>query len=42
VMRDTDAPAAALLSRLGASPAEARVRIAELLRGFTAGPATTQ
>ena len=40
VMRDPDAPAAALLSRLGASPAEARVRIAELLRGFTAGPAT--
>ncbi|HEX5290617.1 MAG TPA: Clp protease N-terminal domain-containing protein [Streptosporangiaceae bacterium] len=42
VMRDPDAPASALLSRLGASPAEARVRIAELLRGFTAGPATAQ
>jgi ATP-dependent Clp protease ATP-binding subunit ClpA len=42
VMRDPDAPASALLSRLGASPAEARVRIAELLRGFTAGPAAAQ
>jgi ATP-dependent Clp protease ATP-binding subunit ClpA len=42
VMRDPDAPAAGLLSRLGASPAEARVRIAELLRGFTAGPVAPQ
>ena len=35
LMRDPDAPVAALLGRLGASPAEARVRIAELLRGFS-------
>jgi ATP-dependent Clp protease ATP-binding subunit ClpA len=42
VMRDPESPAAALLSQLGASPTEARVRIAELLRGFTAGPAPAQ
>jgi hypothetical protein len=41
-MRDPESPAAALLSQLGASPTEARVRIAELLRGFTAGPAPAQ
>ena len=40
LMRDPDAPVAAILARVGASPSEARVRIAELLRGFTAGPAT--
>ena len=40
LMRDPDAPVAAILARLGASPAEARVRIAELLRGFSAGPAS--
>jgi ATP-dependent Clp protease ATP-binding subunit ClpA len=40
LMRDPDAPATALLDRLGASPAETRVRISELLRGFSAGPAT--
>jgi ATP-dependent Clp protease ATP-binding subunit ClpA len=37
LMRDPDAPVTALLSQLGASPAEARVRIAELLRGFSNG-----
>jgi len=41
LMRDPEAPVAAILTRIGASPAEARGRIAELLRGFTAGPATT-
>jgi ATP-dependent Clp protease ATP-binding subunit ClpC len=40
LMRDPDAPVAAILARVGASPAEARVRLAELLRGFTAGPAS--
>jgi ATP-dependent Clp protease ATP-binding subunit ClpA len=40
LMRDPDAPVAAILARIGASPAEARVRVTELLRGFTAGPAT--
>jgi ATP-dependent Clp protease ATP-binding subunit ClpA len=41
LMRDPDAPTTALLERLGASPSETRVRIAELLRGFAAGSATT-
>jgi ATP-dependent Clp protease ATP-binding subunit ClpA len=41
LMRDPDASATALLERLGASPSETRVRITELLRGFTAGPAAT-
>jgi DNA-binding Lrp family transcriptional regulator len=37
LLRDPDAPAAQLLDRLGVSPAEARVRIGELLRGLTRG-----
>jgi hypothetical protein len=37
LMRDPDAPVTALLGQLGASPAEARVRITELLRGFSKG-----
>jgi DNA-binding Lrp family transcriptional regulator len=41
LLRDPDAPAAAMLSQLGATPAEARVRVAELLRGFQPPPAAT-
>ncbi|HEY2287807.1 MAG TPA: Clp protease N-terminal domain-containing protein [Streptosporangiaceae bacterium] len=40
LLRDPDAPAAAMLSQLGATPAEARVRVAELLRGFQPPPGT--
>jgi ATP-dependent Clp protease ATP-binding subunit ClpA len=40
LMRNPDAPVATILAQVGASPAEVRVRITELLRGFTAGPAT--
>jgi ATP-dependent Clp protease ATP-binding subunit ClpA len=41
LMRDPDAPVTVLLSQLGASPAEARVRITELLRGFSKGTPST-
>ncbi|MGA3151584.1 MAG: Clp protease N-terminal domain-containing protein [Streptosporangiaceae bacterium] len=34
LLRDADAPAAAMLAQLGASSAEIRVRISEMLRGF--------
>jgi ATP-dependent Clp protease ATP-binding subunit ClpA len=36
LMRDPDAPVAGWLRSLGASPAEARVRVTEMLSGFTA------
>jgi ATP-dependent Clp protease ATP-binding subunit ClpA len=39
LIRDPDAPAARILSQLGAEPTETKVRISELLRGFTTGPA---
>ena len=38
LIRDPDTPVAAALTRLGLSPAEVRVRIAELLRGFKPRP----
>ena len=41
LIRDPDTTAAAALTRLGLSPAEIRVRVAELLRGFTPGPPAT-
>jgi ATP-dependent Clp protease ATP-binding subunit ClpA len=39
LLRDPDAPVAKLLERLGADASESRVRISELLRGFTSGTA---
>jgi ATP-dependent Clp protease ATP-binding subunit ClpA len=41
LIRDPDTLVAAALARLGVSPAEVRVRIAEILRGFQPGPAAT-
>jgi ATP-dependent Clp protease ATP-binding subunit ClpA len=35
LLRDSDAPAARILNQLGVSPAETKVRIGELLKGFT-------
>jgi ATP-dependent Clp protease ATP-binding subunit ClpA len=42
LLRDPDAPAAQVLARLGATPAETKVRLTELLRGFTKPPAAGQ
>jgi hypothetical protein len=42
LLRDPDAPAAQLLAQLGATPAETKVRVTELLRGFTKPPAAGQ
>ena len=39
LLRDPDAPAARMLAELGATPAETKVRLTELLRGFTPPPA---
>jgi hypothetical protein len=38
LLRDPDAPGAQLLAQLGATPAEARVRLTEMLRGFGKPP----
>jgi ATP-dependent Clp protease ATP-binding subunit ClpA len=35
LMREPDAPVTGVLRTLGATPAETRARVAELLRGFT-------
>jgi ATP-dependent Clp protease ATP-binding subunit ClpA len=40
LLRDPDAPVAKLLDQLGVSPAEARVRVSEMLRGFGEGSAS--
>jgi len=42
LLRDPDAPGARLLAELGATPAETKVRLTELLRGFGPPPAARQ
>ena len=42
LLRDPDAPGARLLAELGATPAETKVRVTELLRGFGKPPAASQ
>ncbi len=42
LLRDPDAPAAQLLAQLGATPAETKVRLTDLLRGFTKPSAAGQ
>jgi hypothetical protein len=42
LLRDPDAPGAGLLAELGATPAEIKVRLTELLGGFTKPPAASQ
>jgi hypothetical protein len=42
LLHDPDAPGARLLAQLGATPAEAKVRLTEMLRGFGKPPAASQ
>ena len=42
LLRDPDSPGARLLAELGATPAETKVRLTELLAGFTKPPAAGQ
>jgi hypothetical protein len=42
LLRDPDAPGARLLAQLGATPAETKVRLTEMLRGFNKPPAAGQ
>jgi ATP-dependent Clp protease ATP-binding subunit ClpA len=39
LLRDPDAPGARLLAELGVTPAETKVRLTELLTGYTKPPA---
>jgi hypothetical protein len=42
LLRDPDAPGARVLAELGATPAETKVRLTEMLRGFNQPPAAGQ